>query len=200
MPGASGVEESGAENGEINCEVASTWLMTAIGAYADRMYPIKLNYPDCPSDPFVSETDIGAWTNGAKVATEDKLGDRIEITDNSGIGYDEFHRIEDRVGAEALAGLTQFLGNTDNKAANQAIGCAKKDIVADAAGKAVCLNPVVYMQDPGITFGGGALYHNKRMNFESWSKERMWQDPAKCIMNLNEVDRSSAGGAAEPHR
>ncbi|MFH0920887.1 MAG: hypothetical protein V1913_11045 [Fibrobacterota bacterium] len=58
----------------------------------------------------------------------------------------------------------------------------------------MCLNPVVYMQDAGITFGGDALYHNKRMNFDSWSKEKVWQDPAKCIMHLNEVGTGSLAG------
>jgi len=185
----------GKDNGEVQCEVAATWIMTAIGAGADRMYPITLTCPDCPSDPFVSEADPGAWVNGQKVATEDKLGERIEITANSGVGFDEFYRIEDRVGAEALAGLAQFLGNTDNKAANNAISCEKKDVVADpATGKAGCLKPIVHMQDVGITFGGKALYHNKRMNFESWAKEKVWLDPAKCIMSLNEVGTGSLKG------
>ncbi|MDA8130092.1 MAG: hypothetical protein M0011_01175 [Elusimicrobia bacterium] len=183
------------ETGDVMAEVASSWLLTAIGAYADRMYPVRLNCPDCPSDPFKNEADRGAWRQGQMVAIEDKIGERIEDKPNSGVGFDEFYRIEDKVGAEALAGMEQFLSNSDNKAPNQAIACRKKDVVAGPDGRATCARPVIYLQDMGISFGGRGLYHNSRMNFDKWARERMWDYPRECIMHLNSVWTSSLNGA-----
>ncbi|MBI4351004.1 MAG: hypothetical protein HY550_06160 [Elusimicrobia bacterium] len=180
--------------GEVMAEVASSWVLTAIGAYADRMYPVRLNCPDCPSDPFRSEKDPGAWKQGQQVTIEDKIGERIEFKPNTGIGFDEFHNLPDRVGAEALAGMAQFLANSDNKAPNQAIACQKHDVAAGASGKAVCNNPVVLLQDMGISFGGRGLYHNSRMNFKKWAKEKVWDDPRACIMHLNSTHTSSLTG------
>ncbi len=182
------------ETGDVMAEVASSWILTAIGAYADRMYPVRLNCPDCPSDPFKNESDRGAWRQGQMVAIEDKLGERIEFEPNSGIGFDEFYRLPDKVGAEALNGMAQFLSNSDNKAPNQAIACQKQDVIADAAGKATCGNPVVYLQDMGISFGGRGFYHNSRMNFDKWAKEHIWEDPRTCVMHLNSTQTSSLNG------
>jgi len=185
----------GSDNGEVITEVAASWILTAIGAYADRMYPVRLTCPDCPSDPFKNENDRGAWPANSLVAIEDKLGERIEYKANSGIGFDEFHLITDRVGAEALSGMSQFFGNSDNKAPNQALACHKKDLVTDATGRAVCLKPVVYLQDMGISFGGRGWFHNSRMNFRKWAKEKVWDDPAACVMHLNATHTSSLSGA-----
>ena len=184
----------GADNGEVITEVAVSWILTSIGAYADKMYPVRLTCPDCPSDPFKSEKDPGSWPADSMVAIEDKLGERIEFAANSGIGFDEFHFVEDRVGAEALSGMTHFFSNSDNKAPNQALACHKKDIVADAAGKASCLKPVIYLQDMGISFGGRGIYHNSRMNFRKWAKEKIWDDPARCVLHLNKTHTSSLTG------
>jgi hypothetical protein len=180
--------------GDVMAEVASSWLLTAIGAYADRMYPVRLNCPDCPSDPFKSEKDRGAWQQGQMVAIEDKIGERIETEPNSGVGFDEFYLVEDKVGAEALAGMAQFLSNSDNKAPNQAIACQKKDVAAGPDGKAVCNKPVIYLQDMGISFGGRGWYHNSRMNFDKWARERVWDDPRECVMHLNATHTSSLQG------
>ncbi|MCM2267432.1 MAG: hypothetical protein NDI60_06600 [Elusimicrobiales bacterium] len=184
----------GADNGELMTEVASSWILTAIGAYADRMYPVRLNCPDCPSDPFKDESDRGAWQQGQMVVIEDKIGERMEYKPNSGIGFDEFHLMTDRVGAEALSGLAHFLGNSDNKAPNQAIACQKGDVAPDASGRAVCLNPIAYMQDLGISFGGRTIYHNSRMNFDKWKKEKLWDDPRACVMHLSATHTSSITG------
>lgn len=183
------------DGGDVMAEVASSWLLTAIGAYADRMYPVRLNCPDCPSDPFKSEGDRGAWTQGQMVAIEEKLGERIEFEPNSGIGFDEFYRLPDRAGAEALTGMAMLLGNSDNKAPNQAMACQKKDVTAGPGGKAVCAKPVVYLQDMGISFGGRGWYHNSRMKFDKWRKEKVWDDPKACIMHLNFTHTSSINGA-----
>ncbi len=180
--------------GEVMAEVAASWVLTAMGSYSDRMYPVRLNCPDCPSDPFKSEKDRGAWKQGQQVTIEDKIGERIEFKPNTGIGFDEFHNLPDRVEAEALSGMAQFLSNSDNKAPNQAIACQKKDVAAGASGKAVCTNPVVLLQDMGISFGGRGIYHNSRMNFEKWAKEKMWDDPRACIMHLNSTHTSSLTG------
>ena len=177
----------GAEDGEVYSEVAATWIMTAIGAYADKMYPVRLNCPDCPSDPFKSEKDGGSWLNGAKVAIEDKTGERIEAQANSGIGFDEYYRIEDRVGAEALVGLAHFLKNGDNKAANQAIGCLEQDSVSDpATGKAKCLKPIVFLQDTGMAFGapGVISFAKGKMNYDAWAAEPVWADAGTCRLDL----------------
>lgn len=184
----------GEDNGELMTEVAGSWILTAIGAYADRMYPVRLNCPDCPSDPFKDESDRGAWRQGQMVVIEEKIGERMEYKPNSGIGFDEFYLMNDRVGAEALSGLAHFLGNSDNKAPNQAIACQKGDVAADGAGKAVCLKPVAYMQDLGISFGGHKFYHNSRMDFDRWAKEKIWDDPRACVMNLKATHTSSING------
>jgi hypothetical protein len=184
----------GENNREVTTEVAVTWILTAIGAYADKMYPTRLNCPDCPSDPFRNEADRGAWTNGQQVAIEDKLAERIESSDNSGIGFNEFYLIEDRVGAEALTGIAHFFGNTDNKAQNQSLACLKKDMVAGADGKAKCLKPIAYMQDSGVTLGGRGLFHNSRINFDGWKGEFVWLDPSKCIMRLHTAQTSTIKG------
>ena len=183
----------GEDNGEIVTEVAASWILNAIGAYTDKMYPVRVTCPNCPSDPFKNESDPGAWPAARRVAIEEKLGERIENKPNSGIGFDEFNLISDRVGAEALSGMLHFLGNSDNKAPNQAIACQKKDVVAGADG-AVCAKPVVYLQDMGISFGGRGIYHNKRMHFDKWAKERLWTFPEACIMHLNYTHTSSLVG------
>lgn len=180
--------------GEVMAEVAASWVLTAMGSYSDRMYPVRLNCPDCPSDPFRSEKDRGAWKQGQQVTIEDKIGERIEFKPNTGIGFDEFHNLPDRAEAEALAGMAQFLSNSDNKAPNQAIACQKKDVIAGPSGKAVCANPVVLLQDMGISFGGRGIYHNSRMNFKKWAKEKVWDDPGACIMHLNKTHTSSLTG------
>ena len=93
----------GEDNGEIVTEVAASWILNAIGAYTDKMYPVRVTCPNCPSDPFKNESDPGAWPAARRVAIEEKLGERIENKPNSGIGFDEFNLISDRVGAEALS-------------------------------------------------------------------------------------------------
>ncbi len=184
----------GENNREVTTEVAVTWILTAIGAYADRMYPTRLNCPDCPSDPFKNEADPGAWQNGQQIAIEDKIAERIESSTNSGIGFNEFYLIADRVGAEALSGIAHFFGNTDNKAQNQALACAKKDMAAGADGKAKCLKPIAYMQDTGVTLGGRGLFHNSRINYDGWKGESVWLDPSKCVMRLHTAQTSTIKG------
>ncbi|MHB0996217.1 MAG: hypothetical protein ACYC2I_07600 [Elusimicrobiales bacterium] len=180
----------GESNGELMTETAASWIFTGIGVYADRMYPVRINCPDCPSDPFKSERDPGAWKQGQIAVIEDKLGDRIEYEANSGIGFDELHLAQNRAEAEALAGLAMLFGNTDNKAENQAVGCEKDDIVL-AGDKAVCRRPVAYLQDMGISFGGRSIYHNRRMHYRKWKNEDVWDNPEACIMRLNVVRTSS---------
>ena len=180
----------GESNGELMTETAASWIFTGIGVYADRMYPVRVNCPDCPSDPFKSEIDPGAWKQGQRAVIEDKLGERIEYAANSGIGFDDFHLVQNRVEAEALAGIAMLLGNTDNKAENQALGCEKKDLSIEG-GQTVCRKPVVYLQDMGVSFGGRSIYHNRRMHYRKWKNERVWDNPEACIMRLNVVRTSS---------
>jgi len=180
----------GEDNGELMTEVAASWIFTGIGIYSDRMYPVRLNCPDCPSDPFKSERDPGAWKQGQIAVIEDKLGERIEYAANSGFGFDEQHLVRDRVEAEALSGLAMLFGNTDNKAENQAVACPK-DEVALEGGRAVCRRPVVYLQDMGVSFGGRGIYHNRRMHYRKWKNENVWDNPEACIMRLNIVRTSS---------
>ena len=180
----------GESNGELMTETAASWIFTGIGVYADRMYPVRVNCPDCPSDPFKSEIDPGAWKQGQRAVIEDKLGERIEYAANSGIGFDDFHLVQNRVEAEALAGIAMLLGNTDNKAENQALGCEKKDLII-ADGQTVCQKPVVYLQDMGVSFGGRGIYHNRRMHYRKWKNEKVWDNPEACIMRLNVVRTSS---------
>lgn len=200
--GADGKEfkvKYGEDNGELMTETAASWIFTGIGVYADRMYPVRVNCPDCPSDPFKSEHDRGAWKQGQIAVIEDKLGERIEYADNSGIGFDDFHLIQNRVEAEALAGLAMFFGNSDNKAENQAVGCEKKDL-ALAGDQVVCQKPVVYLQDMGIAFGGRGIYHNKRMHYDKWRKEKVWDNPEACVMRLNRTHTSSLRDADKTGR
>ena len=180
----------GEDNGELMTEVAASWIFTGAGVYTDRMYPVRLNCPDCPSDPFKSERDPGAWKQGQMAVIEDKLGERIEYAANSGIGFDETHLMRNRVEAEALAGLAMLFGNTDNKAENQAVACPKDEVVLEG-GRAVCRRPVAYLQDMGVSFGGRSIYHNRRMHFRKWKNEDVWDNPEACIMRLNVVRTSS---------
>ncbi|MDD2806524.1 MAG: hypothetical protein PHV33_13310 [Elusimicrobiales bacterium] len=180
----------GEDNGELMTEVAASWIFTGIGVYSDRMYPVRLNCPDCPSDPFKSERDPGAWKQGQIAVIEDKLGERLEYAANSGFGFDEQHLVQNRVEAEALSGLAMLFGNTDNKAENQAVACPK-DEVALEGGRAVCRRPVVYLQDMGVSFGGRGIYHNRRMHYRKWKNEDVWDNPEACIMRLNIVRTSS---------
>ncbi|OGR76777.1 MAG: hypothetical protein A2X32_01460 [Elusimicrobia bacterium GWC2_64_44] len=180
----------GEDNAELMTEVAASWIYTGAGIYTDRMYPVRLNCPDCPSDPFKSERDPGAWKQGQIAVIEDKLGERIEYAANSGIGFDETHLMQNRVEAEALAGLAMLFGDTDNKAENQAVACPKDEVVLEG-GRAVCRRPVAYLQDMGVSFGGRSIYHNRRMHFRKWKNEDVWDNPEACIMRLNIVRTSS---------
>jgi hypothetical protein len=180
----------GRENGEVYAEVAATRLLWALGFGADIMYPEKVICHDCPPR-------LGGTPNGKleemlfdPAAVERKLrGEEITTNSQAGWKWSELDLVNESAGGapaahrDALKLLAAFLQHSDSKAEQQRLLCL--DGKADASG---CTRPLMMINDLGLTFGRASATNSNAassVNFERWSRTRVWKDKTGCVANLS---------------
>ena len=180
----------GPRNAEVFGEVLSTRLFWALGFPADRMYPVRVRCHGCPSDPKSDPATAEGVVEFDPAAIERKLpGRAMETKTDSGWKWSELEDIgpEAAPGAraqrDALKLLAAFVQHTDSKSANQRLLCPEGEEV----GKTGCRNPVLMVNDLGLTFGRAELLiHNKNsVSLATWAEVPVWKDPAQCVAQLS---------------
>lgn len=199
----------GAQNAELQAEVAGTRLLHALGFSADEMFVVRAVHCDgCPRFPFHSlkcnETlDVPALCFGGPLAAdgvrtftsaviERRLeGTVIEAFDDQGWNWYELDRIDASRGGATRAEIDAFrllavlLAHWDNKAANQRLICPSGRELPGGQ----CAAPVAMIQDLGATFGP------LRVDLPSWRATPVWRDRAACTISMRALPY---GGATFP--
>ena len=191
----------GEGNPELNAEVASTRLLSALGFAADRMFVVRrVKCAGCPPYPFQAlrcldriDMKTACFPGGldyervvdfdAAVVERRIEGRVIEATEDQGWGWYELTRIDparggsSRAEVDAFRLMAVFLAHWDNKDANQRLICpAGKD---GAAGS--CAAPIAIMQDLGATFGP------TKVDLHNWRQGRIWKDAATCLVSMEHL-------------
>ena len=199
----------GAQNAELQAEVAGTRLLRALGFSADDMFVVRAVHCDgCPRFPFHSlkcnETlEFPALCFGGPLAAdgvrtfasaviERRLeGTVIEAFDDQGWNWYELDRIDPSRGGATRAEIDAFrllavlLAHWDNKGANQRLICPSGRELADGQ----CAAPIAMIQDLGATFGP------IRVDLPSWRATPVWRDRAACTISMRALPY---GGATFP--
>jgi hypothetical protein len=199
----------GAENAELQAEVAGTRLLRALGFSADDMFVVGAVHCDgCPRFPFHSlkcnETlELPALcfggpfaADGVRTFTSAVIERRVEGTviegfDDQGWNWYELDRIDASRGGATRAEIDAFrllailLAHWDNKAANQRLICPTGRELTDNQ----CAAPVAMIQDLGATFGP------LRVDLPSWRATPVWRDRAACTIGMRALPY---GGATFP--
>ena len=97
---------------------------------------------------------------------------------------------------DALKLLAVFIQHTDSKPEQQRLMCAP----GEQTGKKdePCLHTFMMLSDLGLTFGHANVYNRASVgsvNFEQWSRTKVWDDPKACIGNIS---RSQTGTLDHP--
>ena len=201
----------GAQNAELQAEVAGTRLLRALGFAADDMFVVRgVRCDGCPRFPFQSlqchewlaldsicfDGPLGAHgvrTFAAAVVEERFAGEIIEAFDDQGWSWYELDKIDpSRGGAtraqlDALRLLAVFLAHWDNKGPNQRLICPSGNELPNGS----CRAPVAIIQDLGATFGP------LRVDLPSWRAAPIWRDRATCTVSMAKMPY---GGATFPER
>jgi hypothetical protein len=201
----------GAQNAELQAEVAGTRLLRALGFGADEMFVIKgVRCDSCPRFPFQSlqcrerlELDSicfggplgarGVRSFATAVIERRFAGEVIEASDDEGWSWYELDKIDPsrggstRAAVDALRLLAVFLAHWDNKGSNQRLICPAGNELPDGG----CRAPVAIIQDLGATFGP------LRVDLPSWRAEPIWLDRATCTVSMATLPY---GGATFPER
>jgi hypothetical protein len=196
----------GAQNAELQAEVAGTRLLRALGFSADDMFVVRAVQCDgCPRFPFHSlkcneKLDLPALCFGGPLSPEgvrtftsavieQRLdGTVIEGFDDQGWSWFELARIDpSRGGAtraeiDAFRLLAVFLAHWDNKGANQRLICPAGRELPDGH----CAAPIVMIQDLGATFGPA------RVDLPNWRATPIWQDRAACAISMHALPYEGA--------
>jgi len=189
----------GAQNAELQAEVAGTRLLRALGFSADDMFVVRAVHCDgCPRFPFYSlkcneQLDLPALCFGGPLAAdgvrtftpvviERRLdGTVIEASDDQGWSWYEIDRIDSSRGGATRAEVDAFrvvamlLAHWDNKGANQRLICPAGRELPDGQ----CAAPVAMIQDLGATFGP------MRVDLPSWRATPIWRDRAACTISMH---------------
>ena len=193
----------GKGNGEVYGEVAATRLLWAFGFGADRMYPTRVVCRGCPPDPRAnSKPKPGEVTFDPAALEREVEGQVLEGPDGSGWAFPELDLVEVTVGGaplahrDALKLLAVFIQHTDSKPEQQRLMCAP----GEQTGKKdePCLHTFMMLSDLGLTFGHANVYNRASVgsvNFEQWSRTKIWDDPKACIGNIS---RSQTGTLDHP--
>ncbi|MDQ3421097.1 MAG: hypothetical protein M3541_20385 [Acidobacteriota bacterium] len=191
----------GQGNPELNAEVASTRLLTALGFPADRMFVVRrVRCAGCPAFPFQAlrcldriDVKTACFPGGLNynrivdfdaAVVERRIDGRvIEATEDQGWGWYELTRIDPARGGsspaevDALRLMAVFLAHWDNKDANQRLICpAGKD--GDGGS---CTAPIAIMQDLGATFGP------TKVDLHNWRQGRIWKEGASCLVSMEHL-------------
>jgi hypothetical protein len=189
----------GAQNAELQAEVAGTRLLRALGFSADDMFVVRAVHCDgCPRFPFYSlkcneQLDLPALCFGGPLAAdgvrtfssaviERRLeGTVIEAFDDQGWSWYEVDRIDSSRGGATRAEIDAFrlvamlLAHWDNKATNQRLICPAGRELPDGQ----CAAPIAMIQDLGATFGP------LRVDLPSWRATPIWRDRARCTISMH---------------
>jgi hypothetical protein len=191
----------GKGNPELNAEVATTRLLTALGFFADRMFVVRqVRCAGCPAFPFQSLRCLDRFGLKAvcfprginydrvvdfpAAVIERKLDGRvIEATTDQGWGWYELEKVDparggsSRTEVDAFRLMAVFLAHWDNKDANQRLVCpAGADRPAGG-----CAAPIALMQDVGATFGP------TKVDLHNWRQTRVWKDGASCLVSMEHL-------------
>ncbi len=196
----------GAQNAELQAEVAGTRLLRALGFSADDMFVVRAVHCDgCPRFPFHSlqcnETlelpalcfggpfaGDGVQTFTSAVIERRFEGTVIEGFDDQGWNWYELNRIDASRGGATRAEIDAFrllavvLAHWDNKAANQRLICPTGRELPDGQ----CAAPVAMIQDLGATFGP------IRVDLPSWRATPVWHDRAACTISMRALPYDGA--------
>ena len=199
----------GAQNAELQAEVAGTRLLRALGFSADEMFVVRAVHCDgCPRFPFYSlkcneQLDLPALCFGGPLApdgvrtfTSAVIERRLEGTvikafDDQGWSWYEVDRIDASQGGATRAEIDAFrlvamlLAHWDNKAANQRLICPTGRELPDGQ----CAAQIAMIQDLGATFGP------LRVDLPSWRAIPIWRDRAACTISMHALPY---GGATFP--
>ena len=196
----------GAQNAELQAEVAGTRLLRALGFSADDMFVVHAVRCDgCPRFPFHSlrcnETlALPALCFGGPLAADGVRtftsavierrfeGTVIEGFEDQGWNWYELNRIDASRGGATRAEVDAFrllavvLAHWDNKAANQRLICPTGRELPDGQ----CAGPVAMIQDLGATFGP------IRVDLPSWRATPVWRDRAACTISMRALPYDGA--------
>jgi len=187
----------------VRAEVAATRLLWALGFPADAMYPVRVVCRGCPADPFHGK---GARTERVfeVAAAERKFpGKAIAVDGLEGWSWFELDRVDQSAGGapraqrDALELLAVVLQHTDSKPEQQRLICEDENKESERA-TGLCRQPVMMINDLGQTFGRANVFNRDQlsgMNFDRWSRAKVWKDPKHCVANL---PRSFTGTLENP--
>lgn len=191
----------GQGNPELNAEVASTRLLTALGFPADRMFVVRrVRCAGCPTFPFQAlrcldriDVKTACFPGGLNynrivdfdaAVVERRIDGRIiEATEDQGWGWYELTRIDPARGGsspaevDAFRLMAVFLAHWDNKDANQRLICPAGKEGPDGS----CAAPIAIMQDLGATFGP------TKVDLHNWRQGRIWKDGASCLVSMEHL-------------
>src|SRR3954470_1775187 len=188
----------GADNAELQAEVAGTRLLRALGFSADDMFVVRaVDCDGCPRFPFHSlkcdeHLHLSSLCFGGPLAPdgirpftsaviERRLeGTVIEAFEDQGWSWYELDRIDaarggaTRAEIDALRLVAMLLAHWDNKGPNQRLICPTGRELPGGR----CAAPVVMIQDLGATFGP------MRVDLPSWRATPIWRDRAACTISM----------------
>ncbi len=196
----------GAENAELQAEVAGTRLLRALGFSADDMFVVRAVRCDgCPPFPFHSLkcnerlnlpslcfggplAPDGEKTFAAAVIERRIQGTIVEGYEDQGWSWFELGRIDASKGGATRAELDAFrlmamlLAHWDNKGPNQRLICPEG---RERPGGG-CAAPVAMIQDLGATFGP------VRVDLPSWRATPIWRDRQTCTISMRTLPYAGA--------
>jgi hypothetical protein len=192
----------GQTNGEVRAEVAATRLLWALGFPADAMYPVRVVCRGCPADPFHRKGARAERVFEVAAAERKFPGKAIAVDGVDGWSWLELGRVDEAAGGapraqrDALELLAVVLQHTDSKPEQQRLTCEDQRKESERTG--LCQQPMMMISDLGQTFGGANVFNRDElsgMNFDRWSRAKVWKDPKHCVANL---PRSFTGTLENP--
>ena len=191
----------GRDNGEVFAEVAASRLFWALGFYADAEYPARVVCRGCSEDPWTKRERVAGERVFEYATIERKFQAREFDPEDPGWAWPELDLVDESAGGaprsqrDALKLLAVFIQHSDTKPEQQRLVClddARSD--RDAA----CRQPVMMINDLGVTFGkANNLNRNEpgSTNLEKWSKVPIWKDEKRCVAHLS---KSLTGTLEDP--
>jgi hypothetical protein len=181
----------GAENGEVEGEVAATRLLWALGFGADRMYPVRVICRGCPAKLEGEPGEGGAFVFDPAAIERKMAGHELESSDRQGWSWDELELIEPQSGGapiahrDALKLLAVMIQHTDTKSEQQRLVCLDDQKIGSGE---TCSRPFMMTSDLGLTFGRASAFNTNRKsspNYERWSRTPIWKGDTGCEAVLN---------------
>jgi hypothetical protein len=191
----------GRKNGEVYSEVVATRLFWALGFGADRIYPVQVTCKNCPIEPWYYGTEKRVKEKTYRYAAIERRleGKKIEAVGEVGWEWSELDQMDEktapRAQRDALKLLMVFIQNSDNKGPQQRMVCPPGKLTTAPNGDEGCSEPLLYVNDLGVSFGRATLLNMSRVNLSAWEKVPIWKDPGQCVGHLK---KSLIGTLAHP--